>query len=37
MYVFFQTEFGSPNVSMNLVLGLFGISPLHGMPVVVKF
>jgi hypothetical protein len=37
MYVFYQTEFYSPNVSVNLVLGLSGISPLHGMPVVVKF
>jgi len=37
MYVFCQTEFDCPNVSVNLVLGLSGICPLHGMSVVLKF
>lgn len=31
MYVFCQTEFDCPNVSVNLVLGLSRICPLHGM------
>jgi len=29
MCVFCQTEFDSPNVSVNLVLGLSGISPCN--------
>lgn len=37
VYVFCQTEFDCPNLSVNLFLGLYGSCPLHGISVVLKF
>lgn len=37
IYIFCQTEFDCPNVSVNVVFGLSEICPLHGMSVLLKF